>query len=85
MGLRYKKVIKILVSGFFVCCSFIFVPEVIAGNCDYSWQTAKNGTRCGNRAASVKRGSKVYSSPQQHIKKSKSSTKSYKSKPHRRR
>lgn len=29
-----------------------------AGNCDYPWQTAKDGSRCGNRAASVRPGGK---------------------------
>lgn len=27
-----------------------------AGQCDYSWQTAKDGKRCGGRAADQKPG-----------------------------
>ncbi len=27
-----------------------------AGNCDYSWQTAKDGSRCGGRAADQRPG-----------------------------
>ena len=28
-----------------------------AGNCDYSYQTAKNGSRCGARARSARKAS----------------------------
>jgi hypothetical protein len=31
-----------------------------SGNsCDYSWQTAKDGSRCGNRAANVRPGGRI--------------------------
>lgn len=30
--------------------------SVYTGNCQYSWQTAADGSRCGNRAASVRPG-----------------------------
>jgi hypothetical protein len=29
-----------------------------AGNCDYSWQNASDGSRCGDRAASERYGGK---------------------------
>ncbi len=31
---------------------------VSGGTCDYTWQTAKDGSRCGNRAAIVRPGGK---------------------------
>lgn len=50
--------IKIMVVIFFLITSWIYTDiEVSAKSCDYSWQTAKNGSRCGARAKSARKSS----------------------------
>jgi hypothetical protein len=37
----------------------IAAPTVaVAGNCDHSWQTASDGSRCGDRSADSRPGGK---------------------------
>ena len=33
-----------------------FTSSASAGNCDHSWQTASDGSSCGDRAADVRPG-----------------------------
>lgn len=45
---------KLLLVAVLALCS---VGEyAYAGNCDYSWQTAADGSSCGDRAASIRPG-----------------------------
>lgn len=37
---------------------FASIPQASAGNCDYSYQSDKNGNACGGRAADQRRGGK---------------------------
>lgn len=46
-----KKICLILAVIF---CYMAVVDDSIAGNCDYSWQTASDGSRCGGRAADMR-------------------------------
>ena len=47
-------------SLLFFLVPFTFFPlTLVAGNCDYSWQTDSAGRRCGGRAASVRPGGKL--------------------------
>ena len=34
----------------------VFSSSAMAGRCDHSWQTAKDGSRCGDRAADIRPG-----------------------------
>lgn len=44
----------------FVLAILIAMTSVsYAGNCDYSWQTASDGSRCGRRAASERPGGRL--------------------------
>ncbi|MGC6406490.1 hypothetical protein ACNO7K_08665 [Bisgaard Taxon 45] len=42
-----KKVAVVLLALF----SLSIANTSFAGNCNYSWQSAKDGSRCGDRAA----------------------------------
>ena len=46
---------KVLVAGFLLYKLSKAIP-ISSGPCDYAWQTARDGSRCGNRAASVRPG-----------------------------
>jgi hypothetical protein len=41
---------------FVIAILSMIATSVFAGPCDYSWQTASDGSRCGGRAASVRPG-----------------------------
>jgi len=47
---------KFLFTLFFTFCFIALCRDVLAGNCDYSWQTASDGSRCGGRAATMRPG-----------------------------
>lgn len=38
------------------CASILTSIPAMAGNCDYTWQTASDGSSCGGRAADVRPG-----------------------------
>lgn len=46
------KILSILVLSLCVLASM----PAFAGNCDYSWQTASDGSHCGGRGADVRPG-----------------------------
>ena len=46
-----------LMMSAFVLGLAVAQTEVYAKSCDYSWQTAKNGSRCGARAKSARKNS----------------------------
>lgn len=48
-----KKIIMIFLATFTISTFSSFAN---AGNCDHSWQTAKNGSACGDRAADRRPG-----------------------------
>ena len=55
--IRRTKMKKIIL---FVLAILIAMTSVsYAGNCDYSWQTASDGARCGRRAASERPGGRL--------------------------
>lgn len=43
-----KKIFLVLAICF---CFMAVAKDVLAGNCDYPWQTASDGSRCGGRSA----------------------------------
>lgn len=45
---------RLLVLSIMLVCSF--ATGSIAGNCDHSWQTAKDGSVCGDRSADSRPG-----------------------------
>lgn len=48
---------KILAAILIASISYAAMPVAsFAGNCDYSWQSAKDGSSCGDRAASRRYG-----------------------------
>jgi len=50
-----KNVMRLVIL---VICLGSNVAPSFAGNCDYSWQTASNGSSCGGRAADQRPGGK---------------------------
>lgn len=48
-----RVIAAILIASF----AYAATPNyAAAGNCDYSWNTAKDGSNCGDRAASQRYG-----------------------------
>jgi len=47
---------KFCLTILFTFCFMAICGNVLAGNCDYSWQTASDGSSCGGRAASMRPG-----------------------------
>lgn len=48
---------KILILSAVMAASLLGVSAPVnAGNCDHSWQTAADGSSCGNRAADRREG-----------------------------
>lgn len=48
---------KTLILSFLTLAAVIAAPtQAHAGNCDHSWQTAADGSNCGDRAADVRPG-----------------------------
>lgn len=45
-----KKIAILLV------CLFASTTASVAGDCDHSWQTARDGSNCGDRAADQRSG-----------------------------
>jgi hypothetical protein len=45
---------KVLIVSLLVVA--LSVGAAYAGNCEHSWQTAADGSRCGDRAADVRPG-----------------------------
>jgi len=50
-----KKTCLTLILTF---CFMALCSDVLAGNCDYPWQSASDGSSCGGRAASMRPGGK---------------------------
>jgi len=50
--MKGENIMKVLL--FALIC--MFAVSVYAGNCDHSWQTASDGSRCGGRAADQRPG-----------------------------
>ena len=56
------SVLELMMRAFVMVFAFVLglaaaETEVYAKSCDYSWQTAKNGSRCGARAKSARKSS----------------------------
>ncbi|MEN0615483.1 transmembrane anchored protein [Klebsiella indica] len=49
-----KKILGIL----FVLLSLGSITQAYAGNCQHSWDTASDGSRCGDRSADSRPGGK---------------------------
>lgn len=47
------SIISAFITSFFL---FLNTSNSYAGNCDYSWQKAADGSRCGKRAADQRSG-----------------------------
>jgi len=55
----WGTVVKVVGTGILIAAVMKAFPATGAlGACDYTWQTAKDGSRCGNRAAIVRPGGK---------------------------
>jgi len=52
-GFKERKM-KVIIGA--IC--LLAVSASFAGTCDYTWQTAADGSRCGGRAADVRSGGK---------------------------
>jgi hypothetical protein len=49
--------VRIIAAALLVLANFaISIPAASAGPCDHSWQTAKDGSSCGGRAADQRPG-----------------------------
>jgi hypothetical protein len=49
---------KILILSLTILSTLALAMPVQAGNCDHSWESASDGSRCGDRAADVRKGGK---------------------------
>lgn len=49
---------KIILAAAFAAATLSVPIFASAGNCDHSWQQAKDGSACGGRAADQRKGGK---------------------------
>ncbi len=49
---------KTLILSLTILSTLALAMPAQAGNCDHSWDSASDGSRCGDRAADVRKGGK---------------------------